>query len=73
MADPKTQAPIANGSMDTLHDQERKPPPDCPEGGTRAWLVVLGGFCVSFSTFGYMNAYGYCFSSPPAHVFKRGN
>lgn len=29
-----------------------------PEGGTRAWMVVLGAFCVSFSTFGYMNAFG---------------
>ncbi len=31
---------------------------DFPEGGTRAWLVVLGAYCVSFSTFGYVNAYG---------------
>lgn len=30
-----------------------------PEGGTQAWMVVLGAFCVSFSTFGYMNAFGY--------------
>ncbi|PCG95570.1 Major facilitator superfamily domain, general substrate transporter [Penicillium occitanis (nom. inval.)] len=29
-----------------------------PEGGTRAWLVLLGAFCVSFATFGYMNAFG---------------
>lgn len=29
-----------------------------PEGGTRAWMAVLGAFCVSFSTFGYMNAFG---------------
>ncbi|KAL4785995.1 putative monocarboxylate transporter [Aspergillus varians] len=35
-----------------------KTPPSFPEGGARAWLVVLGAFCVSFSTFGYMNAYG---------------
>ncbi|KIW39898.1 uncharacterized protein PV06_08468 [Exophiala oligosperma] len=31
---------------------------DFPEGGIRAWLVILGAYCVSFSTFGYMNAYG---------------
>lgn len=29
-----------------------------PEGGFRSWLVVMGAFCISFSTFGYMNAYG---------------
>ncbi|RAL08476.1 MCT family MFS transporter [Aspergillus homomorphus CBS 101889] len=29
-----------------------------PEGGLRASFVVLGAFCVSFSTYGYMNAYG---------------
>ena len=35
-----------------------KPTTKFPEGGIRAWLVVLGAFCVSFSTFGYMNAFG---------------
>ncbi|KAJ5783765.1 uncharacterized protein N7518_009442 [Penicillium psychrosexuale] len=35
-----------------------KPTPKFPEGGLRAWMVVLGAFCVSFSTFGYMNAFG---------------
>lgn len=30
-----------------------------PEGGTRAWFVVLGCFCVMFYTFGYLNAFGY--------------
>ncbi|KAJ5641972.1 hypothetical protein N7490_005972 [Penicillium lividum] len=29
-----------------------------PEGGTRAWGVVAGAFCISFCTFGYLNAYG---------------
>ncbi|KAF9001201.1 major facilitator superfamily domain-containing protein, partial [Cyathus striatus] len=29
-----------------------------PEGGRRAWLVVLGVWIFQFCTFGYMNAYG---------------
>ncbi|KIM41319.1 hypothetical protein M413DRAFT_72154 [Hebeloma cylindrosporum] len=29
-----------------------------PEGGTQAWMVVIGVFLVQFSTFGYTNAYG---------------
>lgn len=37
---------------------ELEKPTEFPEGGTRAWMVVLGAFCVSFSTFGYMNAFG---------------
>ncbi|KAJ7490590.1 major facilitator superfamily domain-containing protein [Mycena latifolia] len=29
-----------------------------PDGGVRAWLVVLGGACTLFATFGYVNAWG---------------
>ncbi|CCM04654.1 uncharacterized protein FIBRA_06838 [Fibroporia radiculosa] len=29
-----------------------------PDGGLRAWLSVLGGFCVLVSTFGYSNSFG---------------
>ncbi|KAJ6497558.1 major facilitator superfamily domain-containing protein [Mycena sanguinolenta] len=29
-----------------------------PDGGARAWLVVFGGACITFSTFGYVNAWG---------------
>ncbi|KAF8476175.1 major facilitator superfamily domain-containing protein [Kalaharituber pfeilii] len=32
--------------------------PDCPDGGTQAWLVVLGGFLTYFATFGYLNSFG---------------
>ncbi|KAJ7072762.1 major facilitator superfamily domain-containing protein [Mycena amicta] len=31
---------------------------DFPDGGTRAWLVVLGAVCTTFSTFGYVNSWG---------------
>ncbi|EJD05764.1 MFS general substrate transporter [Fomitiporia mediterranea MF3/22] len=29
-----------------------------PDGGLRAWLVILGGFCTTFSSFGFVNAWG---------------
>ncbi|KAJ7125192.1 major facilitator superfamily domain-containing protein [Mycena epipterygia] len=29
-----------------------------PDGGATAWLVVFGGACTTFSTFGYVNAWG---------------
>lgn len=42
------------------HDQEASAPtapgPDSfPDGGLRAWLVVLGGFCTIFASFGWIN------------------
>ncbi|KAJ5351327.1 Major facilitator superfamily domain general substrate transporter [Penicillium brevicompactum] len=46
------------GSEELDRLEEGKPISKFPEGGTRAWMVVLGAFCVSFSTFGYMNAFG---------------
>lgn len=31
---------------------------DFPDGGLEAWLVVAGGFCALFSTFGLVNCVG---------------
>ncbi|KZV66537.1 MFS general substrate transporter [Peniophora sp. CONT] len=31
---------------------------DYPDGGLKAWLVVLGGACLTFSTFGFVNTWG---------------
>jgi hypothetical protein len=28
-----------------------------PEGGTQAWLCVIGAFLTIFCTFGFLNAY----------------
>jgi hypothetical protein len=30
-------------------------PGDFPDGGFEAWLVVVGGFCAIFSSFGWIN------------------
>ncbi|PAV23574.1 MFS general substrate transporter [Pyrrhoderma noxium] len=31
---------------------------DFPDGGLRAWLCVLGGVCITFSSFGFVNSWG---------------
>ncbi|KAK5116888.1 hypothetical protein LTR62_006609 [Meristemomyces frigidus] len=33
-------------------------PQDNPDGGVQAWLCALGGFCVLFCSFGWINAIG---------------
>lgn len=35
------------------------PAPSFAEGGTRAWLVVVGCWCVAFASFGIVNTFGY--------------
>lgn len=32
--------------------------PNFPDGGWRAWLVVFGAMCTTFSTFGFVNSWG---------------
>lgn len=54
---------MPRGSNGPDRVEEEKSTTKFPEGGTRAWMVVLGAFCVSFSTFGYMNAFGYAVNS----------
>ncbi|KAJ5754041.1 MFS monocarboxylate transporter [Penicillium nucicola] len=44
----------SNGSEPT----EVPTKPSFPEGGLKGWLAVLGGWCVMFNTFGYINAFG---------------
>lgn len=38
--------------------------PAFAEGGTRAWLVVVGCWCVAFASFGIVNTFGYA----PSHT-----
>jgi len=56
-------APVIS-EKEKVVDAEAAPPPpppaafDVPDGGLEAWSVVLGGWLVLFSTFGYVNAFG---------------
>ncbi|KAL7653291.1 hypothetical protein ACMYSQ_008007 [Aspergillus niger] len=45
-----------NDDSQTLVDSEESS--SFPEGGWRAWLVVLGAWCAIFPTMGIMNLYG---------------
>ncbi|GAA5971468.1 hypothetical protein JCM11641_008366 [Rhodosporidiobolus odoratus] len=48
-------------------EAEVAPPPD---GGLKAWLTVLGGWLILFSTFGYVNAFGVFQSYYKEYVFQ---
>lgn len=38
--------------------QATSSPPAPPDGGVTAWLVVLGGWCTAFCSFGWLNSIG---------------
>lgn len=56
----------SDNKVHRLVDQEKDeasstipPPPErlgIPDGGTTAWLVVLGAWCVSFCSYGWINS-----------------
>lgn len=51
------------GSQQDVSDSEKAAPPTPsppapPDGGTTAWLVVLGGWCTAFCSFGWLNSIG---------------
>ncbi|KAG5978730.1 hypothetical protein E4U55_006014 [Claviceps digitariae] len=51
------------GTENTPPDREQQRPqdesePPAPDGGTVAWLVVLGAWCTMFCTFGWINSIG---------------
>ncbi|KAI9266539.1 major facilitator superfamily domain-containing protein [Phascolomyces articulosus] len=57
---------IDNTSEDERnHIQEREP----PDGGVKAWLVVLGAFCGFFATQGYGYSWGVFFDEYDANVY----
>ncbi|KAH9484578.1 Aspyridones efflux protein apdF [Psilocybe cubensis] len=42
----------------TKDKEEGEVEDDYPDGGTRAWLILAGAMCNTFSTFGYVNSWG---------------
>lgn len=51
----------SNSNAPNVAEAESKPqqaPPNFPEGGLKAWLVVFGCWCTSFTSFGYINSFG---------------
>ncbi|KIY72378.1 MFS general substrate transporter [Cylindrobasidium torrendii FP15055 ss-10] len=58
--------PTTNGQDDPVLDREKHQSfqadqafvEDYPDGGLRAWLVIAGAAASTFSTFGYINAWG---------------
>ncbi|OCH88815.1 MFS general substrate transporter [Obba rivulosa] len=52
----KQEREVANEC--TAADSPIQPRSDFPDGGTRAWLTVLGVSCGACATFGFVNAWG---------------
>jgi hypothetical protein len=67
IAEPR--APDSDPSIIIDDDEED----DFPEGGLRAWLVVLGSFCGSFSVFGIINSTAVLLDYFSAHQLKEYN
>ncbi|KXN87189.1 Riboflavin transporter MCH5 [Leucoagaricus sp. SymC.cos] len=52
---------LERGKKDALESETiavKSPDDDFPDGGLRAWLVVFGGMCNCYATFGYVNSWG---------------
>lgn len=56
-SDSKSGVPSILQDQETANTKQPKPREgDAPDGGTAAWLVVLGAWCVSFCSFGWLNS-----------------
>jgi hypothetical protein len=55
---PERQEPSNNVDTEKAAEPAKPAPPgsDAPDGGLTAWLVVLGGWCTAFCSFGWLNS-----------------
>ena len=55
----ETKQEVPEAEVEPGADTEIAPsgpnPADFPDGGLEAWLVVMGGFCAVFCSFGWIN------------------
>jgi len=56
--EPEWNAEKLNETRDQGLGQDQQVAHTFPEGGSKAWLVLLGCWCTSFATFGYVNSFG---------------
>ena len=56
--DPETGNVSTHSANDNAQVEKPAGPPPPPNGGTRAWLQVLGAFFLNFNTWGLLNAFG---------------
>jgi hypothetical protein len=61
-SDPDPESRPVDGAQQTQPEVSEKPSehiqPQFPDGGAKAWLVVLGCWCTSFASFGIVNSFG---------------
>ena len=57
------EVPSSRATPDTVGAEKAKAPSntsawgdDAPDGGSAAWLCVLGAWCTSFCSFGWINS-----------------
>ena len=56
--DDKHQGSTTGSSLEAGTPVQEKTEHEFPEGGARAWMVVVGAALSLFATFGYANAFG---------------
>ncbi|KAK0708324.1 major facilitator superfamily domain-containing protein [Lasiosphaeris hirsuta] len=58
MASTKYKLDPDSDSVSATKKESQPVQPQFPEGGVRAWMVVVGCWCISFVSFGIVNAFG---------------
>ncbi|KLO99489.1 monocarboxylate transporter 2 [Fusarium fujikuroi] len=54
---------IEQAKVEKPNPEQPKPGTEFPDGGVKAWSVVLGSFCGLFVSFGWTNCASWSFSS----------